>query len=202
MLLELDKVTLRAIDHVNAESVGDTLGHLSYPPTHLLVIRGLEGSVPSCTAIHAQVLAAYCAHLPPLPVAGQVFGTFIRLPVIFLVLPYPLAFHDLRNFLYTRDSFALLRTLLPCDPPPMFQTMPATLMNSAVQLFTSRLASLPNEALSNCLEKLMSLYCDVYTLGIFDADLWRVINLAWLMLATATKRQGVPLRFGPSNTGA
>ncbi|KIJ27968.1 hypothetical protein M422DRAFT_190333 [Sphaerobolus stellatus SS14] len=144
-------------------------------PTHVLAVY----STPSALAkqrvllhsIHALILAATCANLPPLPYSTPARGpSTVTLPVIPLSIPSPEMFGALLEYLYTFDTDALICSLLPVSnagngiPPP--------------DVMASKLQANP-KSIPGCLARIHGLYNDVCALGVFDEKLWRTIEAAW-----------------------
>lgn len=106
----------------------------------------------SLLPIHAVMLAAHCAAVPPLPSSDPSRQTQMKtnrkengevvltLPVVPLSIPSPTAFPLLSAYLYTQDSDNLLRALLgvPLSPTssPTHSSVPSILLSPADSLPT------------------------------------------------------------------
>jgi len=152
-------------------------------PTHLFAVYSSASQrhqIP-LHPVHALVLAANCANLPPLlpsrhtrPGAPRGMAT---LPVVPCCIPSPSAFPILLEYLYTQRDDRLLAALLPI---PRLHRMPA------VEQLTRQLAeAYTAPALMAYVRRTHGLWGDVVALGIFNENLWRTMGLAWEVLRGA-----------------
>ncbi|CAL1709713.1 unnamed protein product [Somion occarium] len=160
---------------------------------------------------HALVLAAHCTLLPPLPRSRPSNrATSVTLPVVPLTVPSAETFPLLHAYLHTKRPDNLLAALLPS----LAASFPSATSNRAssssggsvyVSQFTSeRLSRLANSLASTAyhqsgpqgaLSGLMAhakvvnaLWRNVCALGVFDPELWGVMDLAWeIILAALTQ---------------
>ncbi|KAJ7441210.1 hypothetical protein FB451DRAFT_1298914, partial [Mycena latifolia] len=167
-------------------------------PTHALAIAAApaKGSHPERDAphaifpVHAVVLAAHCAKLPRLPPApppAPSRAASATLPVLPLTLPSPQAFAILHAFLYTHRLAPALASLLPL-PPAFLEPLTHASLTAALDSPSTRhaLAAHLCAAASGNLSVLMGhaghvkeLWQDMVALGVYDAELWDALDLAW-----------------------
>jgi hypothetical protein len=163
-------------------------------PTHMLAVYSRQSSVsPNPTRrvmlfpTHNIVMALYCAHLPMLPKSTATEPDSVgqmTLPVIPLCVPSPETFSRLSSYLYTKDVSHLLSMLLPTGmlTPTSLLTLGDMLDADApeVQQFSNKLrATYTPHALLTHAMTINGLWRNVCALGIFDARLWEVLDLAW-----------------------
>lgn len=151
------------------------------PPTHVLAVytqgTGLQKQHISLYPIHALVLVATCANLPPLsyskPAIPEFPGSTVTLPVIPLSIPSPEMFAAVIHYLYTLRTDTLLRALLPI---PAHTTIPSP------EQLTRELSTYPPGTLHPYMHRVHGLWMNVTALGIFDENLWRTMEAAWEVL--------------------
>ncbi|KAL7284679.1 hypothetical protein ACG7TL_001980 [Trametes sanguinea] len=177
-----------------------------------------RSSLPASTTVplypaSALVLAAHCALLPPLPQGLPPNGrrAALTLPIIPLTIPSPEAFPLLHAYLHTMRPDTLLASLLPAlasSLPQMSGASSSAGSNKVVyvaQFSSDRLTRLAHGLAGAALQRsgsqsgamgvLMAhvkvvngLWQDACALGVFDAELWGVMDLAWeVVLAAMTK---------------
>ncbi|KAL1948379.1 hypothetical protein VTO73DRAFT_12454 [Trametes versicolor] len=162
----------------------------------------------------ALVLAAHCSLLPPLPQGLPASGrrAALTLPVVPLTIPSPETFALLHAYLHTMRPDTLLASLLPALAAAL-PHMPAASSSAAppagklvyvAQFSSERLLRLahalagaafqrggPQGAMGGLMAhvKLINgLWQNVCALGVFDAELWGVLDLAWeVVLAAMTQ---------------
>lgn len=157
---------------------------------------------------HSLVLAAHCANLPSLPPSrpsGR--ATSLTLPVVPLTVPDASTFPHLHAYLHNKRADKLLAALLPslgAHLPRMDGASSSTSRGYTAQFSSDRLARLAQQLASaaysqagaqGALQILMA-YAKVVTnlwkntcaFGIFDTELWGVIDLAYEILLTALNR--------------
>ncbi|OJT05907.1 hypothetical protein TRAPUB_3257 [Trametes pubescens] len=162
----------------------------------------------------ALVLAAHCSLLPPLPQGLPSSGrrAALTLPVVPLTIPSPETFALLHAYLHTLRADTLLASLLPALAAAL-PHMPAAGSSAAppagklvyvAQFSSERLLRLahalagaafqrggPQGAMGGLMAhvKLINgLWQNVCALGVFDAELWGVLDLAWeVVLAAMTQ---------------
>ncbi|KAJ7165063.1 hypothetical protein C8R46DRAFT_1220205 [Mycena filopes] len=167
--------------------------HSDYPPpTHMLAIYPKEtpGNARRQVTLvpaHSIVLALHCARLPklsaspPAPSYTTEDRSQLVVPVQPLCLPSPATYLRLSSFLYTKRADHLLKSLLPCPPPP-------TLDDDRTQLpaFAARLADTYTlQALLTHVNSVHGLWQNACVLGVHVDELWDQIDLAWEILLTA-----------------
>ncbi|KAI0795473.1 hypothetical protein C8Q75DRAFT_712202 [Abortiporus biennis] len=158
---------------------------------------------------HALVLAAYCTLLPPLPRSRpNNRSATINLPIVPLNVPSAETFPSLHAYLHTRRADSLLGALLPSlarllppfTPGSSSSSRPAyvaqfssdTLLRLAQQLASTAYAQAGSQgALSGLMAHariVNGLWKNVCALGIFDAELWGVMDVAWEIVLAALTR--------------
>ncbi|KAI0080378.1 hypothetical protein K474DRAFT_1682578 [Panus rudis PR-1116 ss-1] len=157
---------------------------------------------------HALVLATHCTLLPPLPRSRPSNrAATLTLPVVPLTVPSAETFPVLHQYLHTKRPDTLLVSLLPA----LSRSVPSASHGSSyVSQFTSerigRLAHVlasaahsqagPQGSLSALMayaKIVNALWRNVCALGIFDAELWGIMDLAWeviLMALTQAAQNG------------
>lgn len=171
-------------------------------PTHMLAIYlrpTRTSSAPpgpkrvTLYPIHRIIMALHCAHLPVLPQSDasepDSVGQMV-LPVVPLGLPSPETFSRLSNYLYTKDASYLLATLLPTGTlTPSYILSLETYLDSdspELQQYSSKLrATYTPCALLSYAMTVNGLWRNVCALGVFDDELWEVLDLAWEALICA-----------------
>ncbi|CDO68613.1 hypothetical protein BN946_scf184996.g44 [Trametes cinnabarina] len=177
-----------------------------------------RSSLPASTTVplypaSALVLAAHCALLPPLPQGLPPTGrrAALTLPIIPLTIPSPESFPLLHAYLHTMRPDTLLASLLPAlasSLPQMPNASSSAGSNRSVyvaQFSADRLVRLAHTLAGAALQRggsqntaigvLMAhvkavngLWQNACALGVFDAELWGVMDLAWeVILAAMTK---------------
>ncbi|KAJ6591194.1 hypothetical protein DFH09DRAFT_196124 [Mycena vulgaris] len=169
------------------------------PPTHMLAIHTSPpkdgpsngpSNVPRAVTlvpVHSAVLALYCARLPafpeknPSPAYISDDRTQLMVPVQPFCIPAPATWPKLASFLYTKRADILLKSLLPCPPPPALEND-----RTLVPGFATRLATTyTSQALLLHVNTVHGLWKNVVALGVFVDELWDTIDLAWEVLLTA-----------------
>ena len=163
-------------------------------PTHMLAVYSRQSSAsPNPTRrvtlfpTHNIIMALHCAHLPMLPKStasepdsvGQ-----MTLPVIPLCIPSPETFSQLSAYLYTKNGSQLLASLLPTrmlTPPSILSLDHALDVDSPeLQQYSGELrATYTPYALLMHAMTINGLWRNVCALGVFDDQLWEVLDLAW-----------------------
>jgi hypothetical protein len=163
-------------------------------PTHMLAVYSRQSTAsPNSTRrvtlfpIHNIIMALHCAHLPTLPKStasepdsvGQ-----MTLPVIPLCIPSPETFSQLSAYLYTRNCSQLLVSLLPTR-----MLTPASILSfdhildvdsPELQQYSEKLrATYTPHALLMHAMTINGLWRNACALGVFDDQLWEVLDLAW-----------------------
>ena len=167
------------------------------PPSHMLAIYGPHTpSVPrrkvTLYPVHSVVFSAYCSKLPPFspastssPAASPQIHT---IPVRPICLPSPSTYLRLASFLYTKRAEALFMSLMPpntAQPTSLLGSL-SSLSDDDVLRYSKVLAGTytPQALLQHALV-VHGLWQNVCALGIFDDDLWDVLDAAWRVLLTA-----------------
>lgn len=140
--------------------------------------------------VHAIVLAANCARLPPLRKSvnailnNTMHSNQVIAPVVPLCLPAPATFSQLVLYLYTKKADALFTT--PFLPIPLPSSLKADRSSQQVLSFAATLAqTYTSQALLNYTKAVHGLWQNVCALGIFDDQLSECIDLIWQILLTA-----------------
>ncbi|KAH9903345.1 hypothetical protein C8Q73DRAFT_662130 [Cubamyces lactineus] len=177
-----------------------------------------RASIPASTTVplypaSALVLASHCALLPSLPQGLPPNGrrAALTLPIIPLTVPSPETFPLLHAYLHTMRPDTLLASLLPAlanSLPQLSGANTSAGSNKLVyvsQFSSDRLLRLAHALAGAAMQRggsqggamstLMAhikvvngLWQNVCALGVFDAELWGVMDLAWeVILAAMTK---------------
>jgi len=159
-------------------------------PTHMLAVYSRQSAAsPNSTRrvtlfpIHNIIMALHCAHLPTLPKStasepdsvGQ-----MTLPVIPLCIPSPETFSQLSAYLYTRNCSQLLASLLPTGmlTPASLDHVPDG--SPELQQYSEEIrATYTPHALLTHAMTINGLWRNACALGVFDDQLWGVLDLAW-----------------------
>ncbi|PSS34229.1 hypothetical protein PHLCEN_2v1739 [Hermanssonia centrifuga] len=186
----------------------------SSPSTPTAASFAAQAQMPSSATVplyptHSLVLAAHCTLLPQLPTSKPSSkATALNLPVVPLTVPDAATFPHLHAFLHTKRADTLLVTLLPSlqsSLPAAHSPSSSGSSRSYVSQFSSekllRLAqALASTAYSQngpqgALQCLMAhakvvngLWKNTCALGIFDTELWGVMDLAWEVILAALTR--------------
>ncbi|RDX42882.1 hypothetical protein K466DRAFT_584107 [Polyporus arcularius HHB13444] len=174
-------------------------------------------SLPPSTTVplypaSALVMAVHCSLLPPLPQAPRSAGrrAALTLPIVPLTVPSPETYALLHAYLHTMRPDTLLASLLPSLAQSFPQLSSAGSSGGPNKLhyvgqFSSehlmRLAhalagaAFQRGGAQNALSGLMShvkvingLWQNVCALGVFDAELWGVMDLAWEVVLMAMNK--------------
>ncbi len=174
-------------------------------------------SLPPSTTVplypaSALVMAVHCSLLPPLPQAPRSAGrrAALTLPIVPLTVPSPETYALLHAYLHTMRPDTLLASLLPSLVQSFPQLSSAGSSGGPNKLhyvgqFSSehlmRLAhalagaAFQRGGAQNALSGLMShvkvingLWQNVCALGVFDAELWGVMDLAWEVVLMAMNK--------------
>ncbi|KAF7798130.1 hypothetical protein EIP86_009345 [Pleurotus ostreatoroseus] len=160
---------------------------------------------------HSLVLAAHCTLLPRLPAsrAASNKSTAISLPVVPLTVPDAATFPHLHAYLHTKRADTLLATLLPALqsvlPPAAGASSTSGAVRSYATQFTADSLLRYAHALASyaytqsgpqgAVQTLMAhakvvngLWKNTCALGIFDTELWAMMDLAWEIILTALNR--------------
>lgn len=170
----------------------------------------MSGSSATCPLYptHSLVLAAHCTLLPALPASRPSNkATAVSLPIVPITVPDSATFPHLHAYLHTKRADTLLATLLPSlqQVLPSLAGASSSSSHGYVSQFNSekllRLAqTLASTAYSQAgpqgaLQGLMAhakvvnnLWKNVCALGIFDNELWGVMDLAWEIILAALTR--------------
>lgn len=169
-------------------------------PTHMVAVYTRESPISpgpirrvNLFPVHHIMIASHCAHLPPLPKSvpstPDDLGRMI-LPVVPLCLPCPELFPLISTYLYTKDAFYLFASLLPAGPstPPSLLCLDVDLDSdsSEIREYCGMLRAMysPNALFTRAMI-VNGLWRNVSTLGIFDDQLWDVMDMAWELLLGA-----------------
>jgi hypothetical protein len=150
-------------------------------PTHLLAVHSKPATRVSLFPVHALVLAAHCAHVPPFPHADSKTpaeaGSKLTLPVTPFCIPNPETFSIILYYLYTKRMERVFAALLPI---PLRGVKPSIDQLSQLYAATFTVHTLLSHA-----AKVHGLWSNVTALGVFDDKLSRVIEVAWEVLLSA-----------------
>jgi len=129
----------------------------------------------------------HCAHLPTFPKSTASESDSVgqmTLPVIPLCIPSPETFSQLSAYLYLKDASHLLATLLPTGTltPTSILSLDSELDSDSPELqqFSEKLrATYTAHALLMHAMTINGLWRNACALGVFDGQLWEVLDLAW-----------------------
>ncbi|KAF5345849.1 hypothetical protein D9756_011213 [Leucocoprinus leucothites] len=161
-------------------------------PTHMMAVHGPRPkNAPEARTkvmlypVHSLILAAHCAKLPAFPVSStdltpQATTTTreIKLPVRPLFLHSPKTFPILLEYFYLKRPEVLLRHLVP-------MSLPTTLIEqtdhheSVARVLGTALSV---QGLIQQITVVHGIWQNVCALGVFDDELWSVIDFAWKLL--------------------
>jgi hypothetical protein len=155
---------------------------------------------------HSLVLAAHCVKLPSLP-ASRSSGpsnSALALPVVPLSVPDVASFAHLHTFLHTKRADILLAALLPtlqASLPRASAASGSTHRNYTAQFTSENLLRLAQALASTAFAQggshgamqtimahvkgVSNLWKNTCSLGVFDTELWAVIDLAYEICLTA-----------------
>lgn len=161
-------------------------------PTHMLAVHGRQTpQTPdpirrvTLFPIHSIVLALYCANLPMLPKSTPIPSDTVgqlMVPIVPLCIPSPETWSQLSAYLYIKDAAQLLITLLPSSflTPASIQTLEFDAESPEVAKFSAELrATYTAHTLLSHAMMINGLWRNVVALGVFDDQLWDVLDLAW-----------------------
>ena len=178
-------------------------------PTIATFAAQLANAASGCTLYptHSLVLAAYCVKLPSLPASRPPAraGSMFSLPVVPLTVPDPMTFAHLHTFLHTKRADMLLVALLPAlqSSLPRATAASGSTPRSYTSQFTQEkvlrlaqaLASLAYsqsggaqggvQTLFAYAKTVTNLWKNTCALGVFDTELWAVIDRAYEVVLTA-----------------
>ncbi|KAI0696538.1 hypothetical protein BC835DRAFT_1271759 [Cytidiella melzeri] len=177
-------------------------------PTHLLAQMSSSSATSPLYPTHSLVLAAHCTLLPALPPSRPSNkATAVNLPIVPITVPDSATFPHLHAYLHTKRADTLLATLLPSLQQMLPSAASASSSSSRgyVSQFTSEKLSRLAQALAStaytqagpqgALQGLMAhakvvnnLWKNTCALGIFDTELWGVMDLAWEIILAALTR--------------
>ena len=153
----------------------------SEAPTHLLAVHAKPATRVSLFPVHAIILAAHCARLPPFPPSSSrtpaEAGSKITFPVTPFFIPNPETFPIILHYLYTKRVDRLFSALLPL---PLQSGKP-----SIDELSRTYSSTFTVQALLYHAARVHGLWSNVAALGIFDERLSQVIEVAWDVLLKA-----------------
>lgn len=216
---------LKVLASVHADPVKDSLPKelailvhdlSSDLPTHMLAIYGRRAAGSTAPQkvtlfpVHSIILASHCAKLPefsipsPSSSGSDIVDTVprrITVPILPLRIPYPNGFPALSAYLYTKDTKPLLASILPPAP-----RIPATIETdrSQISLYANMLAGMytPPALLYQAMA-VHGLWQNVCALGIFDDELWDMMDLAWeVMLSAVAIAIGSPEKMLGTESGS
>lgn len=159
---------------------------------------------------HSLVLAAHCTLLPTLPAArAGTKAAALNLPVVPLTVPDAPTFPHLHAYLHTKRADTLLATLLPALQSSLPSASAAASGSGVPRSYTSLFSGDALLRLSQALASaaytqggpqgavpaLMAyarvvngLWKNTCALGVFDTELWAVMDLAWEVILAALTR--------------
>ena len=177
-----------------------------------------RASLPPSTTVplypaSALVMAVHCSLLPPLPQMPRSAGrrAALTLPIVPLTVPSPETYALLHAYLHTMRPDTLLASLLPALASALPQisasgsSMGANKLVYVAQFSSDRLMRLASALAGAAFQRggstqaamsglmahvkvINGLWQNVCALGVFDAELWGVMDLAWeVVLAAMTK---------------
>ena len=149
-------------------------------PTHLLALHAKPATRVSLFPVHAIILAAHCARLPPFPQSASrtpaEAGSKITLPIMTFSIPNPETFPIILHYLYTKRVDRLSSALLP---------LPLQDGKSIDELSQTYSSTFTVQALLSHAARVRGLWRNVAALGIFDGKLCDVMEIAWDVLLKA-----------------
>jgi len=168
-------------------------------PSHMLAIYGPPTpSVPrrkvTLYPVHSVVIAAHCSKLPPfaqaaasasLPAANPQIHT---IPVRPICLPSPPTYPRLASFLYTKQAEALFMSLMPpgtAQPTSLLGSLSSPSDDDVLKYSKILAGTYTPQALLQHALVVYGLWQNVSVLGIFDDELWAVLDAAWKVFLTA-----------------
>ncbi|CCM05637.1 uncharacterized protein FIBRA_07866 [Fibroporia radiculosa] len=205
--------TLALPTHMLAISSSRTSPSAPNTPTAASFLsQASSASTVSLFPVYALVLAAHCALLPPLPRAHTSTNrsVTVTLPVVPLTVPSAETFGLLYEFLHTQRADTLLAAFLPSlaamlPPKPTAGTSStagkpmyaAQFSNESLLRLAHALASSaashagPQGALTALMgltRRINGVWRNACALGVFDAELWGVMDVAWEIVLAAMTR--------------
>lgn len=177
-----------------------------------------RASLPPSTTVplfpaSALVMAAHCSLLPPLPHGSRHSATrraAVTLPIVPLTVPSPETYTLLHAYLHTMRPDTLLASLLPSLASSLPQMSAASASAGSNQLvyvaqFSSHQLGRLAHALAGAafqrggtqgamsglmghIKVINGLWQNVCALGVFDAELWGVMDVAWEVVLAAMTR--------------
>ncbi|KAI0705453.1 hypothetical protein C8Q76DRAFT_630611 [Earliella scabrosa] len=177
-----------------------------------------RASLPPSTTVplfpaSALVMAAHCALLPPLPPPSRSAGrrAALTLPIVPLTVPSPDTYPLLHAYLHTMRPDTLLASLLPAlasSLPPLSSAAASSAGSNKLvyvaQFSSGSLARLAHALAGAAFQRggtqgamgglmahikvINGLWQNVCALGVFDAELWGVMDVAWEVVLAAMTR--------------
>ncbi|KAL5478434.1 hypothetical protein ACEPAI_2618 [Sanghuangporus weigelae] len=159
-------------------------------PTHMLAVHNGDPKVKYKKVLlipaHAQVLAAHCGRVPPIPNLSPPESTLDPrtvddtrchtrvVPLLPFCLPSIETFPLMMHFLCTQDTSVLFRELIPIGPPDggMWQGDFSRLAEELAKVYTG------SSILSGAL-RVYAVWQNACSLGVLNPALWNVIDMAW-----------------------
>lgn len=174
-------------------------------PTVASFSAQMASSSGSCALYptHSLVLAAHCVKLPSLPAsrASARSNSALALPVVPLSVPDVASFAHLHTFLHTQRADILLAALLPALQASLPRASGGAPRNYTAQFTSEKLFRLAQtlasaafaqggshgamQAIMGHVKGVSSLWKNTCALGVFDTELWAVIDLAYEICLTA-----------------
>lgn len=182
----------RAVNRIYPQFINVPLHHTHGElPTHVLAVMGGNKPAAKMYAIHAEVYAVQCEHIPfperalTLPHAIPYLkntGRFeISLPLITFEIPHVESFELIHNFLYDHDRSKLLKGLLPV---PIIPDAKIGEIKEAAAAY-AQLKDAKNLHLNA--QHIYNVWNNMCTIGADFEDFWRGIDIAWGVVIEAMK---------------
>ncbi|GBE89777.1 hypothetical protein SCP_1701020 [Sparassis crispa] len=154
--------------------------------------------------IHALMFLAHCGNLPPIedyrlrlailhvtpPTATVEAASIIRVPLVPIYVPAPVAFQLLEHYIYFSNVPHLEAELLPSELPPPPRAPGIISHDDRVAAYAYALATQQDmtiNRLSRHAKLVYRLYQNVVWLAVKDSGLWAAINFTWESLTSAMR---------------
>ncbi|KAF7329085.1 hypothetical protein MKEN_00169000 [Mycena kentingensis (nom. inval.)] len=168
-------------------------------PTHLLAIGNTNPStledVHLLFPIHAAVLAAECAKLPPLPPSAPApVNGMLHLPVLPLALPSAPGFSILLGYLYHHNPGMVLNTVLPLSHEFIQQMQSVKALRATINSPTERhymaqhlgrVTGWSMQTLMKHMGHIKELWQDMVALGIDEDGIWETVEFGYEIVLAA-----------------
>ncbi|KAG9051587.1 hypothetical protein FS837_004097 [Tulasnella sp. UAMH 9824] len=161
-------------------------------PTHLLCVINPTTSHGQLYPVHALVLGAHCARLPPFPVPADTdsaeAGASTTFPIVPITLPHAESFPIIFDYLYTKNFARFVSSLIPLPPSSTATTEDGKPLNPDQKFQRVVEALVQTYSMGALLEKMKfvhGVWSNVFKLGISEEGVWKCMNTAWTALVRA-----------------